>query len=679
MGIIVDSFAGGGGASTGIERALGRSPDIAINHDPVALALHQANHPDTLHMVSDIWDVSPGEIVAKHGPVDLLWASPDCKHFSKAKGGKPVSKRVRGLSWVVTKWAAKARPKVIILENVEEFREWGPVLKNGMPCRNRRGKTFKHWADQLRRLGYQVEHNELRACDYGAPTIRKRLFVIARCDGRPIVWPKPTHRPASVSEDGIVSSWARGHGLTLADLASTQPYRTAADIIDWSIPCPSIFMDPAEAKKLGLKRPLAKATLKRIARGVMRYVVNNPKPFLVSVAHGDSGGRREYPLDEPLGTQAASNTHALVTPIVTRAQHGGGNRDPQEPLHTVCASTKDQNAIIAPVLTKFRKDNQGASVEEPMPTVTANGHNKRAGCGIPLGVVAPTLIPRYGERPGQEPRVRDIEEPMPTVVPTGNGAQVVSAHLMTMRNSGKPFNGADEPTHTVTAGGAGLTVVSAFLAQHNGGPRPGAPAHSADEPVSTVTGSGSQQTVVTAHMMPHYGASVARDAEEPVGTVTAGGGGKQAVVAAHLLNMKGSDRRDGPADAPGPTITSGGNHAFLVASFLQKYYGTDQNPELDEPLHTVSTKDRFSLVTVLIDGEEYVIVDIGMRMLTPRELFRAQSFDDAYIIDRTADGEPITKTAQTRMCGNSVCPAIAEALVRANVPYLAVDAGEVAA
>jgi DNA (cytosine-5)-methyltransferase 1 len=362
----------------------------------------------------------------------------------------------------------------------------------------------------------------------------------------PIVWPEPTH----------------GHRDSLeVSVGAQKPYRTAADIIDWSIPCPSIFMDPVEAKKLGLKRPLAEATLRRIARGVMRYVVNNPKPFIVTLNHSGEN-QRAWQMDEPFRTVTASrDAHALVTPVVTRAQHGGANRDPEDPMHTICASTKDQNAIIAPVLTKFRKDNQGASIEDPMPTVTANGHNKRAGCGIPLG------------------------------------------------------------------------VVTAFLAQHN----TGVTGHEAEVPLSTIVGKGCTQSV----------------------------------VAAHMINMKGSDRRDSAADDPAATITAGGNHAFTVATFLTKYYGNDGDSRTDEPLHTVSTKDRFGLVTVTIDGEEYVIVDIGMRMLTPRELYLAQGFPPEYIIDTRPDGSPITKTAQTRMCGNSVCPPLAEALVRANFPEAA--------
>lgn len=584
MGIIVDLFAGGGGASTGIEMALGRSPDIAINHDAKALALHAMNHPETLHLLTDVWDVSPGRIVAEHGPVSLLWASPDCTHFSKAKGGKPVSQKIRGLAWVVPKWGAKARPRVIKLENVEEFQSWGPILKNGRPCPVRRGQTFRQWIAQIERLGYRVEYRELRASDYDAPTIRKRLFVIARRDDEPIVYPMPSNGPRDSLD---------------VRAGSQRPYRVAADIIDWSIPCPSIFLDRSEAKEFGVRRPLADATLRRIAKGVMRYVVNNPKPFIVTLNHGGEN-QRAWALDEPFRTVTASrDAHALVAPIVTRAQHGGGNRAADDPLHTVCASTKDQNAIIAP-----------------------------------------TLIPRYGERPGQEPRARDISEPLATVVPTGNGAQVVAA----------------------------------FLAQHNGpgGGRAGQvgnSGHQPDKPLSTIVGKGPTQGVVTAHMMPHYGASVARDADAPVGTVTAGGGGKQAVVATHMLSMKGSDRRSRPADEPANTVCAKGNHAAVVAAFLTKYYGTNQDPKLDAPLHTVSTKDRFSLVTVTINDEEYVIVDIGMRMLTPRELYRAQGFPESYVIDETEDG-PLTKADQTRMCGNSVCPPVAKALVEANCDWL---------
>lgn len=470
--IVVDLFAGGGGASTGIEQAIGRHVDVSVNHDCDAVAMHQMNHPQTRHHVADVFEVDPLE-VADGRPVGLLWASPDCKHFSKAKGGKPVSKKIRSLAWVVIKWAKLVRPRVICLENVEEFKTWGPLCEAGTPCPVRKGQTFERWVQQLRNLGYHVEHRELRACDYGAPTIRKRLFLVARCDGQPIVWPEPTHGPGR-----------------------KQPWRTAAECIDWSRPVHSIFMDQADARKLGLKRPLAEATMKRIAHGVMKYVIDAAEPFIVNT--------------------------------------------------------------------------------------------------------------RNGERSGQAPRVRGI----------------------------------NEPYWTVTAHGSQHALVSAFLAKHYGGePQPGKTATTLSAPISTVTAS-DHHSLVTSNLVKLRNNGHGQDDREPIHTVTAGG-----------------------------------NHFAEVRAFLVKYYGSQQDPRLEEPLHTVTTRDRFGLVTVA--GEDYVIADIGMRMLTPRELYRAQGFPESYIIDRGADGRALSKDAQVRMCGNSVCPPIAAALVRAN--YRDEQAMEVAA
>lgn len=590
--LIVDSFAGGGGASTGIEMALGRSPDYAINHDPAALALHARNHPATVHLSRNVWQVDPLEVVGRR-PVGLAWFSPDCKHFSKAKGGKPVSRGVRDLAWVVVLWARRVRPRVIMLENVEEFRDWGPLGADGRPCGERRGQTFARWVAELRRLGYRVEHRELRACDYGAPTIRKRLFVIARRDGRPIVWPAPTH--GAPGDPEVISG-------------RLKPWRTAAEIIDWSLPCPSIF-DTAEEimAKHGLRavRPLAENTLRRIARGVTRYVLESPRPFIVSVAHGDSGGRRHYPLAEPLGAQTATGrSHALVTPFVTYAQQGGAVRAAEAPLHTICASPKDQNAIAAATLVQTG----------------------------------------YGERQGQAPRALDIGAPI--------GTQV--------------------------AGGAKHALVAAFLAQHN----TGMVGHDAREPVSTIVNKGCTQAVLAAWLAKHQTGSTGASFEEPAPTITAngyvkrpGGAAPIALAAAHMVTLRGSDRRDAPTDAPLNTVSAGGTHAGLIAAFLTKYYGQGEGAEVGGPLHTDTTRDRFGLVTVEIDGAAYAIADIGMRMLTPRERFRAQGFPDSYAIDSGVgpDGAavPLTLDQQGRMCGNSVCPPLAEALVRANAPELA--------
>jgi DNA (cytosine-5)-methyltransferase 1 len=496
--LVVDNFAGGGGASTGIELALGRSVDIAINHDPLALAMHEVNHPSTKHYCESVWDIDP-RVVTDGRPVGLAWFSPDCRHFSKAKGGAPVSARVRGLAWIVLKWIGTVRPRVIMLENVEEFATWGPLVKdaNGdqWPCPKRKGKTFRSFISAIERHGYKVETRELRACDYGAPTIRKRLFLIARCDGQPILWPEPTH----------------GKGLL--------PYRTAAEIIDWSLPCPSIFTR---------KKPLAEKTLRRIAEGLRRFVIDSPYPFIVQ---------------------------------------------------------------------------------------------------------------RYGERQGQRPRTRDIHEPMPTIVPDGNhGALVVPVIAGVGGRAGQSRpRGGNEALATIT-GKADAVLVSAFLAKHYGGhTTPGWPL---DKSISTITA------------YDHH-----------------------ALVTSHIVKLRnnqyGQDARD-----PIPTLTAGGGHVGEVRAFLMKYYSEGgQWQSLQEPLHTVPTKARMGLV--LVHGEPYQIVDIGMRMLEPHELFAAQGFPTDYIIDRDAHGNKFTKATQVAKCGNSVCPPLAEALVRAN--YSATIAKEVAA
>lgn len=509
--LIVDNFAGGGGASTGMEAALayvapGRYVDIAINHDPEAIAMHKRNHPRTLHLCEDVWSV---DIVAatKGRPVGLAWFSPDCKHFSKAKGGKPVSKDIRGLAWVVTKWAELKRPRMIFLENVEEFQDWGPLLADDTPDPARRGLTFRKWAGRLRNLGYYMELRELRACEYGAPTIRKRLVIVLRRDGQPIHWPEPTH----------------GAGLL--------PFRTAAECIDWSIPCPSIFLTREQGRAIGVNRPLADATMRRIARGVKRYVIDAAEPFIVRINHGDSGGRRAYSIREPL---------------MTVTGHRGGD-----------------------------------------------------------ALVSPSIVP----------------------IAHYNGADTVQR--------------ADAPLRTITANpkGGSYALVAAFLAQHN----TGVVGHAAQEPLSTVTQRGTNQALVATFLSRQFGHSVGSSIDQPAGTVTAGGGGKTALVASNIVKLRGTNTGHG-TDEPLHTISAG---------------GVDQDPRLEEPLHTVTSKDRFAIVTV--HGCPYVITDIGMRMLTPRELFRAQGFADSYQID----GYGLTKTAQVRMCGNSVCPPLAEAVVRA--------------
>ncbi len=650
--LIIDYFAGGGGASTGLEDALGRSPDVAKNHDAEAVAMHSANHPETVHLCENVWTGDPRDVQAlasRHRcaalgipyrllPIGLWWFSPDCKHFSKAKGSKPVEKGIRDLAWVVVHCAKLTLPRIIMLENVEEFSDWGPLIEaeDGklVPCPLSKGITFKRWVRALRKLGYVVEWRELRACDYGAPTIRKRLFVIARRDGVPIAWPEPTH--AKDGADGLLR------------------WRAAAEIIDWSLPVPSIFDTAAEIKaKFGIRaiRPLAEATMARIAKGTMRYVVNSPKPFIVQVNHGGGSGGRVHDVDSPAPTSTGARGDALVTPFVSYGQQGGNNRDAGEPLHTVTASEKDTNAVVTPFVTKFNGGATGHSMEEPLATITAHTGENGSGGASPLGVVAPVLVgcggragqspprsggepvgtqttkpdacvvapylvPRYGERPGQEPRTRSVEVPTASLVPDGNDG----------------------------------SLVAAFLAQHN----TDMVGHSAEKPVSTIVDKGCTQ----------------------------------GLVAAHLINHRGSDRRDGPVDQPAPTSSAGGNHAATVYAFLAKYYGSGvPSQPVDVPLHTVTAKPRHGVVTVTIGGEPYYIADIGMRMLTPRERFNAQGFPPTYKIEIEIDavdrkGRPYRKMlpldAQGRMCGNSVSPPLAAALARSNagIPAAAMVAAE---
>ncbi|WP_420104133.1 DNA cytosine methyltransferase [Bosea sp. (in: a-proteobacteria)] len=749
--LIVDSFAGGGGASTGIELALGRSPDIAINHDAEALALHRMNHPETLHLPHNVWKVDPVAVTGGR-PVGLLWASPDCKHFSKAKGGKPVKRNIRDLAWVVVRWARQVRPRVIILENVEEFRDWGPISAEGVPCKERKGETFQRWAGELKRLGYRVEHRELRACDYGAPTIRKRLFLIARRDGERIVWPKATHgRP---DDPDVIA----GRKL---------PWRTAASIIDWTLPCHSIFLTREEGRAVGVNRPLAEATMARIGRGVKRYVIDAAKPFVVRTDMASAAARNGvHATDEPIQTMTTGGSFALAAPVVAPAPayfcepcgqgfddsfaDGIGGLAPAE-----CPRCGEER-LLAPFVTKFRANSTGSPLAEPLHTVTANGENReRPGGCAPLGLVSPVLVGCGGRAGQSRPRSADEpcatgtakadvclvapvltyaqqgglnrspEEPHSTICASPKDQNALLAVHMSRQFGASIGSDADEPVGTVTAGGGGKTalvaahlqayygegaggadrsaaaedpvrtvvtenrhaVVAAFMAQHNTehvGVKPGRPV---DEPVATITASGGQAALTAAFLAQHNTGVVGHPLDKPVSTLTAGGAfgaPQQALVEASFLSHHyTSNTRGGAGDPRDPlkTVTAGGWHAAEVRAFLMKYYGPAIGQDAQDPLHTATAKARFGLVTVEIGGEPYVIADIGMRMLSPRELFRAQGFPDSYIIDRGLkvevregwgedDGpaEPIaiTKTAQVRMCGNSVCPPLAQALVAAN-------------
>jgi len=482
-GIVIDNFAGGGGASTGIEAAIKRPIDYAINHDPQAIAMHKANHPNTYHYCQDIWEVDPRE-VANGRSVDVAWFSPDCKHFSKAKGGRPVDKNIRGLAWVATRYAATVRPRVIFLENVQEFQDWGP-LKGDKPNPDLKGNTFLNWVLEFEKMGYKIDWRELKACDYGAPTTRNRLFLVARRDGQDIIWPDATH--------GI----------------DKKPYHAAAECIDWSIPVPSIF---------SRKKPLVENTLKRIARGLERFVFNSPDPFIIS--------------------------------------YYGPKRNDVE----------------------FR----GSKLDMPLPTQTSENR---------FGLIVPFIIKHFG-------------------------------------------------------GATGSNMIN---------------------PLPTITGRNTQNQLMATFLTRYFGNSVGGSLKHPAPVTTPGGFGKSGIVTSHLIKMRGTAALGYGSDmrAPMHTISGGGLHMGEVRAFLIKYYGTATGQSLNDPVHCLTPKARMGLVTVA--DEDYQIADIGMRMLSPRELFTAQGFDEEYIIDPIYNDKPLTKTAQVRMCGNSVSPHPAKALVKANI------------
>lgn len=542
--LIVDNFAGGGGASTGIELATGYSVDIAINHDPEAIRMHKANHPNTKHYCENVWVVDPVKACNGH-PVGLAWFSPDCKHFSKAKGGKPKDKNIRGLAWVACRWAGLVRPRVIMLENVEEFKTWGPLNRGHHPIKSKQGKTFEKFVQQLNDLGYEVQFKELIAADYGAPTMRKRFFMIARCDGKPIAWPKPTHASADSEE---------------VKAGLLKPYVGAYTQIDFSRPCPSIFDTSEEIKeKYGIRavRPLATKTMERIARGLKKFVLDNPEPFIIQCNHG--GERRPNDIREPMPTITGKHGYGIVEPTLApymgtnTTNHPGGNC--KDPIHTI--TTGNQQCLISPTLIQYHSETvkgevRGQTIEEPIMTV--DGSNR-------YGLVTSFLHKYYDG--GYKGAGENIENPLPTVTAWDHNS-VVTANLIQMNN-----------------------------------------------------------------------------------------------------HCDGRDMRD-----PIPTITAGDGHFGEVRAFLIKYYGQGTGQDINEPLDTVTSRDRFGLVT--IDGTDYQIVDIGLRMLEPRELYGCQGFPDDYIIDHDYTGKTYPRSEQVRRCGNAVCPPIPAALVRANLPELCV-------
>ncbi len=732
--IVVDLFAGGGGASEALKQALGQDPALAYNHDPMAIGMHAANHPLTSHHQEDIWHADPRVDVAGR-PIGWFHASPDCTHFSQAKGGQPRSRKTRALSWVVLKWigmllradrrnGTNTAPRILSMENVWQILTWGPLVakrckdtgrvfkavfeerevkrRDGtveieqihvrnevaapgerVPVQNQllvpdkartarkrghrrvrgKGSTWLQFVAALRALGYVVEWRKLVASDYGAGTSRERLFLIGRRDGEAILWP------------------AASHGSALGQ----KPRVSAADCLDFSIPCPSIF---TRAK------PLADATMRRIAKGTMRHVIQAADPFIVPVTH--QGADRVHDVHDPLRTITAANRGELMlampelAPFITEHANASTQRtmDAGEPLRTMCAGVKGGHfSVVTPILAGVggrAGQSEPRSGADPLYTMTAKADT---------ALVAPVLVQTgYGERAGQAPRALDLQQPLGTIVAGGVKHAVAAPHLVKFRGDsiGTPIT---EPVPTITSGAGaarpagaahalGIAAASLVTLRRN---MVGADART---PLTTVAAQAEHHALATAFLEQANGGFYeggGRDARDPVSTITASGS-QQQLVTAHLMTNT-SAHPGAAAGEPVPTITSAGNQvvvectlspeqeagALRVAAFLIKYYGTGANvPSLSDPVDTITTRDRLALVTVVIKGTPYVIVDIGLRMLKPHELYRAQGFPAGYIIDRTADGTPLTTSAAVRMVGNSVSPPPLRALAVANLDPVAV-------
>ncbi|KPW32508.1 C-5 cytosine-specific DNA methylase [Pseudomonas syringae pv. apii] len=684
--IVVDFFCGGGGAGTGLEMGLGRTVSVAKNHSPAAISMHTVNHPGAKHFTTDVFDGDP-DTECGGKAVGWFHMSPDCTHHSQAAGGQPRKREIRNLSWIGLKWAGKKKPRVISLENVKQILQWGPlvakrckstgrVVKLGggiaapgevvpvdqqflVPDPARRGHTWAVFVAELERLGYVVEWRVIRACDFGAPTSRERLFMIARCDGQPIVWPEPTHakRPAK----------------------GQKPWRTAAECIDFTDLGKSIF---------GRKKDLAPATLRRVAKGMKKFVIDNPAPFIVPIANWS--GETVQSANEPLRTVTSypkGGAFSVISPVIAPATHQGSDRinDPLEPLPTVTCANRGELTLISPTLVQSG----------------------------------------YGEREGQQPRVPGIDQPLGTVVAGGVKHALASSVLVGAGGpvyAGKPV-AADQPVGTLMTQNH-RAVATAFMAQMNGGFNT-THAKGADEPMTTITNTDSQQQLVTATLITNTTGHGPTDLGDPVPTMTTGQ--HHALVAANLVHLRGNcDARDvndplhtisaggqhhgmvtafmarqfgasigQPLDEPAPTVTAGGGGkssvvslrlspeheegALRVAAFLISYYGTENVSGAGEPAPTITTKDRLALVTVMVKGTPYVIVDICLRMLKPSELYKAQGFPADYVITHGADGKPFNKTQQVHMCGNSVSPPPMAALARANDPWRTSTQHQVAA
>jgi DNA (cytosine-5)-methyltransferase 1 len=649
--IVVDFFCGGGGAGTGLEMGLGRTVNVAKNHSPQAISMHTVNHPGAVHFTTDVFDGDP-DTECGGKAVGWFHMSPDCTHFTQASAGQPRKREIRSLSWIGLKWGGKKKPRVLSLENVKQILQWGPLIAKRcktsgrvikldgtvaetgervpveqqylVPDPKRRGRTWRRFVALLEGMGYAVEWRVIKACDFGAPTSRERLFMIARCDGQPIVWPEPTHAKNPVK--------------------GQQKWKTAADCIDFSDLGKSIF---------GRKKDLAPATLRRVAKGMKKFVIDNPAPFIVPIANWS--GELAQSSAEPLRTITSwprGGSFAMASPVIAPATHQGSVRvnDPMDPLPTVTCANRGELTLISPVmvgaggpeysgkpttadqpagtlmtqnhraiaaahLVKFRFNDAGKAMDEPLPTITSGGNYQRpAGAAHALGISTVFMAQMNGGFNTTD--AKGMDEPLTTVTNTGSQQQLVTANLIHLRGN-CDARAADEPLRTISAGGEHHGLVSAFMERA-------------------------------------FGASVGQRLEEPAPTITAGGGGKSSLVSLKLS----------------PEHEAG---ALRVAAFLISYYGTENISACDAPAPTITTKDRLAMVTVMVKGTPYVIVDICLRMLKPAELYKAQGFPADYVISHGADGKPFTKTQQVHMCGNSVSPPPMAALARANDPWRAAE------
>ncbi len=664
--LFVDHFCGGGGASTGIELATGRIVDVAVNHDSAAIGMHEQNHPYTRHYLKDVFEVDPRE--ATYGrTVGLMWLSPDCTHFSKAKGGTPVKKSIRGLAWLAVKWAAAVRPRVIILENVPEILTWCPLTKDNRPDKRKQykvtriadgrkvvethGTTFDKFVAKLTELGYTVDWRKLSADDYGTGTTRERLYLIARCDGRPIVFPKATH----------------------GDGAGLLPKVPASKFIDFSLRGKSIF---------GRKKPLATATLKRIARGLDKFTIRNPKPFLINVQFNNGGRDADEPLQTICGVRKDYIVNPAMTPFVMCNNNGNVGSAADEPLHTVTGGNRHYWATAQ--ITKYYGggyDGNGSGADEPLHTITCEPRHY-----VTETKFTPYIVPTgYGEALGQLPRVNDINAPLGTIVSSGkhnNAAPVLSPFITSRygeRKDGQPPGRTiDKPLPTITAEYDHDGIIAAnFIQYHSEQSGSDNRAYPVDAPINVID-TNPRYGLVGAHITKCFSGGFkgsGSDLSKPLGAVTAQD--HNGLVSGNLcVFRKNYDCK--PLTEPLPTVTAHA-HFAKIKTYLTKYAAdtpVGNWPEIRELLNTYAGYKIAAdeILIIAVDGVPYFISDIEMRMLTPRELYGCQGFPPDYnFTTAKIDGKtvPLTQTEQIRKVGNSVCPPVARALVAANLPEYA--------